>query len=89
MITIKTIKRLDISSSPDLEKELNSALEENTDIVIDMSDTVYISSVALRVLLKTQKAVNKTNNSLVITNVSEIVMEVFDITGFSGIFTFE
>lgn len=89
MITIKTVKRLDISSSADLEKELNMALEEDTDIVIDMSDTVYISSVILRALLKAQKAVNKMSKSMIITNVNDIVMEVFDITGFSGIFTFE
>lgn len=89
MRIIKTVKRLDISSSADLEKELNMALEEDTDIVIDMSDTVYISSVILRALLKAQKAVNKMSKSMVITNVNDIVMEVFDITGFSGIFTFE
>ena len=88
MKTIKTAKRLDISNAAEFEKELEAALEDQ-EIVIDMSDTVYISSVILRALLKIQKAVNKANKSMVITNVGEVVMEVFDITGFSGIFTFE
>ena len=87
---IKTEKRLDIASAPAFEKELNRVFAEGeTEIIVDMEDTVYISSVTLRALLKAQKKVNSINGSLMLRNVSESVMEVFDVTGFSGILMFE
>ena len=39
----------------------------------------------LRALLVLQKQVNKTGGSLVLTHVSPAIMEVFEMTGFSGI----
>ena len=87
---IKTEKRLDIAHAPALEKELNRAFEDGeTEIIVDMEETSYISSVILRALLKAQKKVNSINGSLILRNVSESVMEVFDVTGFSGILMFE
>lgn len=87
---VKTEKRLDIAHAPAFEKELNRVFSEGeTDIIVDMEDTVYISSVALRVLLKAQKKANTVNGSMLLRNVSDAVMEVFDVTGFSGILMFE
>ena len=87
---VKTEKRLDIAHAPTFEKELNRAFEDGeTDIIVDMEETSYISSVILRALLKAQKKVNSINGSLILRNVSDSVMEVFDVTGFSGILMFE
>ena len=87
---IKTEKRLDIAHAPAFEKELNRVFAEGeTEIIVDMEETAYISSVSLRALLKAQKKVNSINGSLMLRNVSESVMEVFDVTGFSGILMFE
>ena len=55
-VTVKTIKRIDVSSAPAFEKELNDMMDQGEDnILVDMADTVYISSVGLRVLLHTKK----------------------------------
>ena len=86
-LTLKIEGRLDTISSPALEERLND-LEGVNKLIIDCEDLEYISSSGLRCLLKAQKMMN-TNGSMVVTNVNELVSEVFDITGFSDILTIE
>ncbi len=50
-----------------------------------MSETAYISSAALRVFLSAQKKVTAQGGEMLLTNVTPVVMEVFDVTGFTGI----
>lgn len=79
--------RLDTSSAPQLEAEMK-ALDGVTELVIDMAGLEYLSSAGLRVLLAAQKAMNK-QGSMVLHNVNETIMEVFEITGFVDILTIE
>lgn len=89
-ITYKTPKRVDTVSAPEIDARLKEFLSQDVDcLTIDMSDTVYISSVGLRVMLSTQKAINKKKGSMVLQHVCAQVKEVFDITGFSGFLTIE
>ena len=78
--------RLDTNTSPELEKELNESLEGITDLTINMENLDYISSAGLRVLLSAHKTMMK-QGQMKVTNASEIVREVFDVTGFSDILT--
>lgn len=80
--------RLDTTTAPELEKELKSSLDGVTDLTLDMSGLDYISSAGLRVLLTAHKAMQK-QGSMKVTNVSELVKEVFDVTGFSDILNIE
>lgn len=79
--------RLDTVTAPELEREV-SDLSGVTDLVFDMKNLEYISSAGLRVILKAQKTMN-TQGSMKLKNVSESIMEVFEITGFSDILTIE
>lgn len=89
-IVIKTEKRLDTDASPALVKELNTYLDNGEDnLVIDMVDTVYICSTALRAILAAQKRIKAVKGRLVIRNAGRQIMEVFDITGFTGFLTIE
>jgi anti-sigma B factor antagonist len=85
-LTLALSGRLDTNTSPELEAELN--LDGVTEVVFDFADLEYISSAGLRVLLATQKVMSK-QGSMTLTGVNEGVMEVFEITGFSGILTIE
>lgn len=80
--------RLDTSTAPQLEEAINRDIEKITDLSFDFANLEYISSAGLRVLLSTQKIMNK-QGKMIIKNVSEEVMEIFDVTGFSDILTIE
>ena len=78
--------RLDTTTAPQLEQELNDSLDHVTELILDFSGLEYLSSAGLRVLLGAQKRMNQ-QGTMVVRNVNQIIMEVFDITGFSGILT--
>ena len=80
--------RLDTLTAPELEKELNSALEGIEKLTLDFADLEYISSAGLRVLLSAQKTINN-QGEMVIRNANETVREVFEVTGFDEILTVE
>lgn len=80
--------RLDTTTAPELEKEMENLLSEVKELVFDMSELEYISSAGLRVLLKAQKIMNA-QGSMKVTNINESIMEVFEITGFLDILTIE
>ena len=80
--------RLDTATAPDLEKEIHSGLEDITELIFDFKNLDYISSAGLRVLLSTLK-IMRGKGRMVITNANDMVMEVFDLTGFSDILTIE
>ena len=78
--------RLDTTTAPMLEAELNKTLSEVKNLTFDLEKLDYISSAGLRVLLSSQKIMNK-QGSMVIINTSSEVKEIFDVTGFSDILT--
>ncbi len=87
--TIALEGRLDTVTSPELESKLLPVLPATKELVYDLSKLEYISSAGLRVLLSSQKAINKAAGKMVVTNVNNEVMEIFEVTGFSDILTFE
>lgn len=80
--------RLDTTTSPKLEEELRGSVDGMTSLVIDFEKLEYISSAGLRVLLAMQKIMNK-QGEMLLKNVSETIMEVFEVTGFSDILSIE
>ena len=76
--------RLDTMTAPELEGELNKSLGDVQELTLDFSGLEYISSAGLRVLLSAHKAM-MSKGGMTITNVNDIVREVFDVTGFSDI----
>lgn len=81
--------RLDTNTSPQLEAYANELFEKGVvDLRVDMSKCEFVSSAGLRVIVAMQKHVVN-NGSLVFVNVVPDVMDVFDMTGFNKILTFE
>ena len=80
--------RLDTSTAPELEAEDTSSLDGVEHLTFDFGDLEYVSSAGLRVLLSTQKRMNK-QGDMKVTNVNESVMEIFEVTGFNDILCIE
>ena len=85
-LNIALTGRLDTTTAPALEAELNTVLTNVTELAFDFAQLEYISSAGLRVLLATQKIMNK-QGKMTVRNVSSDIKEVFEITGFSDILT--
>ena len=87
-LTIALEGRLDTSTAPELEQAIKGSLDGVTELVMDFARVDYISSAGLRVLLSAQKTMSK-QGSMKVIHVNEMVMEVFEVTGFSDILTIE
>ena len=78
--------RLDTITAPEFEEFLKSNLNGVKNVKLDCEKLAYISSAGLRVLLSLNK---KMKSSLKLVNVQELVMEVFEVTGFVDILEIE
>ena len=81
--------RLDTNTSPQLEEFASGLVAKHVvDLVVDMEQCDFVSSAGLRVIVSMQKRAI-VNGSLVFKNVVPEVMDVFQMTGFDKILTFE
>lgn len=78
--------RLDTTTAPQLEAELKQSIDGILELTMDFAGLEYLSSAGLRVLLSAQKVMNK-QGTMVIRNVNETIMEIFEVTGFVDILT--
>ena len=87
-LILKITGRLDTTSAPEMEKAVKENISGVEKLIIDMEKLEYISSAGLRVLLSAQKTMNG-QGSMKVINVSDTIMEIFEITGFNEIMTIE
>ena len=76
--------RLDTTTAPEFESVLMANMDGVNTLTIDCTGLEYVSSAGLRVLLSAHK---RMVGALTLINVCELVMEVFEITGFVDILT--
>ena len=85
-LTIAIEGRVDTTTAPELEKVIKDSTDGTTKLVFDFAKVEYISSAGLRVLLLAQKIMNK-QGGMIVTNCSEDISEIFEVTGFTDILT--
>ena len=85
-LTITLTGRLDTTTAPKLETELKQNISGVEELVLDLAALEYLSSAGLRVLLSAQKVMNR-QGSMVVKNVNETIMEIFEVTGFVDLLT--
>jgi anti-anti-sigma factor len=80
--------RLDSTTARSLEVALTAQLDaSHTRLVLDMTRVSYISSSGLKVIMSAWRRAQKLGGSIVLVGLSPRVQEVFEISGFSTIFT--
>ncbi len=87
-LTLNLEGRLDTTTAPHLESELKTSLDGIIALDLDFTNLEYLSSAGLRVILAAQKVMNK-QGSMIVRNVNDTIMEVFEVTGFVDILTIE
>ena len=87
-LNVKVSGRLDTTTAPELEASLKESFEGLEKLALDFSELEYLSSAGLRVLLQAQKVMNK-QGDMIVKNVNETVMEIFEVTGFADVLTIE
>ena len=80
--------RLDTITAPELDAEIKQNMNDIDCLVLNFKGVEYISSAGLRVLLATQKSIGK-KGKMIVKEVNDTVMEIFNITGFVDILTIE
>jgi anti-sigma B factor antagonist len=84
--TVRINGRLDTATAPQLEEFIVENVAKMTTLTLDCTGLEYVSSAGLRVLLSAQKRLKE---NMKLKNVCELVMEVFEITGFVDILEIE
>jgi len=82
---VKVDGRLDSQSAPELEGKINAALDGIASLTLDFTDLLYIASAGLRVVLACKKKMNAVQGEMTVLNPNEMVMDVFEATGFSDL----
>ncbi|TNE47710.1 MAG: anti-sigma factor antagonist [Bacteroidetes bacterium] len=79
---------LDTNTAGSAETHLNALMDSGASkILINLKTLEYMSSAGLRVLLATTKKIKGKGGQLRISDLNETVREVFEISGFSMIFS--
>ena len=88
VLTVLLDGKLDTGTTPELSATVESDAETAEKIIIDMENLKYISSAGLRLLLSLHKKMMP-KEGLIIKNVNETNMEIFEFTGFADILNIE
>jgi anti-sigma B factor antagonist len=79
---------IDLFTAPELKAALGESLEAGrTRIVVDLSETTFLDSTALGVLIGAVKRLRSRDGVLTIVNTDANIAKTFEITGLDQIFT--
>jgi anti-sigma B factor antagonist len=79
---------IDLFTAPELKQVLAESIEAGrVRIVVDLTDTTFLDSTALGVLIGAVKRLRSRDGALAIVNIDENISKTFEITGLDQIFT--
>ncbi len=88
-IILEISGRIDATNSSKLQNAILLAFQKMRTIELDFQNVAYIASAGLRALMIGQKTANAKGGRMKLKHVADIVMEVFEMTGFIDILEIE
>ncbi|OHD36893.1 MAG: hypothetical protein A2015_04780 [Spirochaetes bacterium GWF1_31_7] len=86
MLYINVLGSIDSSNSYDFQVRLNLFIKDKTKIIIDCENLVYISSSGIGAFTYLKTNADTLLCNLLIINVKDEIVKVFDLLGFSNYF---
>jgi anti-sigma B factor antagonist len=79
---------LDLFTTPELRTKINDLIDEGTrELIVDLSETAFVDSTGLGVLLASMKRLRSCDGELVIIDSSSNVIKTFRVAGVDQILT--
>jgi anti-sigma B factor antagonist len=88
VVILEPVGRIDTNTASEFESKIVEVMDNGASrFVVDLKEIDYISSAGLRVFLMAIKKLKSMDGSFIICSMSDHIKEVFDISGFTPIFT--
>jgi len=87
-LTVFLSGRLDTNTTPQMEEQLEGALNGVTELVLNLKELNYISSLGLRALFKFKMEMDE-RGKMVVCEVRQEILEIFELTGFIDVLNLE
>ena len=79
---------IDLFTAPEFKQRVSAPLDEGrTQVVVDLTDTTFIDSSSLGVLIGAHRRLRRLEGQLVIVCSNDAIAKTFRITGLDGVFT--
>ena len=87
-LTVIISGRIDTTTAPEVDSSINASLDGVQSLILDFTGVNYVSSAGLRVLLALQQKM-MSRDGMKLVGVNDDVNDVFEVTGFDEILTYE
>ena len=87
-LTVFLSGRLDTNTTPQMEEQLEGTLNGVTELVLNLKELNYISSLGLRALFKFKMEMDE-RGKMVVCEVRQEILEIFELTGFIDVLNLE
>jgi anti-sigma B factor antagonist len=79
---------IDLFTAPEFKQRVSAPIDEGrTRVIVDLTDTTFIDSSSLGVLIGAHRRLRRLEGSLVIVVSNDAIVKTFRITGLDGVFT--
>jgi anti-sigma B factor antagonist len=79
---------IDLFTAPEFKQRVSAPIDEGrTHVVVDLTETTFIDSSSLGVLIGAHRRLRRLDGSLVIVCSNDAIVKTFRITGLDGVFT--
>jgi anti-sigma B factor antagonist len=79
---------IDLFTAPEFKQRVSAPIDEGrTQVVVDLTDTTFIDSSSLGVLIGAHRRLRRLEGKLVIVCSNDAIVKTFRITGLDGVFT--